>query len=155
MKYEHLIGRAFDWEKANCYELLRSVYRDCWGIELTPYVCPSDFSSQDLDLFNKLSFHEGFRLLDCHPREYREGDVVVHAIGSSSGNHCSVIVPGGQLFTVMVGGLATPYPFAGLLRNTAVAVYRHVDVPPPEEVETDLAALLPESVLRRLGDRVR
>lgn len=154
MRIDHLEGRPFDWDKAHCYDLLRDVYLSNWQIELTPYTIPADFCERDLDLFNKLAHEEGFRLLDCHPREYQRGDVVIHAINSSSGNHCSVLTPEGRLFTAMVGGLANVYPFSGLLRNTMVAVYRHKDVPPPEEEETSLAALLPPGVLRRLGDRV-
>lgn len=154
MRFDHLTGRRFDWEQFNCYELMRQVFSDSWGIPLTPYVCPADYCDHELDLFNKLSHEEGFKLLDCHPREYRRGDVVIHAMQSSTGNHCSVLTPDGQLMTVLVGGLARTFPFAGLLRNTAVAVYRHRDVPPPEEVETSLASLLPASVLRRLGDRL-
>lgn len=152
LKYEHLKGLDFDIEKQNCYTIMRMFYKDNYGIELSDYACPNDWWDHGGDLYNKLAASEGFSVFHGTPREYRAGDIIIMAIQSSTGNHAGIVLDNGEMLHHLVGQRSIVTSYGGMFRNATVAVYRHRDVPPPEELQVNLKDVLPEHVLRRLKD---
>lgn len=130
LKYEHLLGRKFIHGKQDCYEAVRDFYRDNYGIELTPYARPDGWWEQGLDLYNQHYANEGFRAIDCHPRDYRPGDLFLYAIRSKVANHAAVNLGDGYIFHHFYGRFSTRELAVGLWApSNAVAVLRHKDVP--------------------------
>lgn len=154
MKYEHLEGLEFNIEKRNCYTLVRDLYRDNYDIELPDYPCPTDWWDKGLDLYVRLAPENGFYPIHEHPRDWREGDVIVMAIQSSSGNHVAVVLDNGNILHHLVGQRSRVTSYGGLFRNTTVAVYRHREVAKrtPEKHTVDIRELLPPHVSRRLEE---
>lgn len=152
MKYEHLVGIPFDLDRQNCYQLLRRVYADNFGIELTDYACPTNWWSEGLDLFNQFSADEGFYPITDHPRTWQRGDVLLMAIQAKVGNHVAVLLPDGKLLHHLYGQLSGVTPYGGMYRNNTLGVFRHKLVPPPEPPPlTDIRNILPTHVQRRFA----
>lgn len=154
LKYDHLVGLTFNMSDQNCYTILRSFYRDNFGIDLTDYACPSDWTSKDFNLYSTLAETEGFYIVHEHPRDWRAGDVILMAIESSTGNHVAVLLDNGQILHHLYGQRSSVTPYGGMFRNNTVGVYRHRDVPAKTAPETllDIRAVLPPHVLRRLEE---
>lgn len=154
LEYKHLLGLPFDMDRQNCWQLIRRFYKDNWDIELTDYACPTDWWDHGLNLMANLAHDEGFEILNCHPRDYRPGDVLVMAINSPVGNHTAVMLDTGQILHHLVGQLSTTTAYGGLFRNSTVGVYRHRDVPKdaPTEFLVDVRSVLPPHVLARLDE---
>lgn len=154
LKIDHLLGLDFDIEKQNCYTLMRQFYADNYGIELTDYACPTNWWKSELDLYAKLASVEGFEILHCHPRDYRQGDVIIMAIQSSTGNHCALVLDSGEILHHLVGQRSAITPYGGLFRNTTIGVYRHREVAKltPDKHLLDVREVLPPHVRRRLEE---
>lgn len=125
IKYEHLIGLAFDERDQHCFTLVRRFYMDNFGIELTDYANPHEWWAHGQNLFIDNAEKEGFRLLDCSPRDYQIGDVLIMAIQSPVGNHSAVVVDGNRILQHLSGQLSRVTAYGGMFRNTTVAAYRH------------------------------
>ena len=155
MKYDHLIGREFDYKTQNCYHLVRAFYADNFEIHLPNYACPKDFWAHGLDLYWDMYRKNGFEVLDCHPSEYRVGDVFLMAIKSEVANHIGVLVDQNQMLHHLWGNLSTVDSYRALLRNTTVGVFRHRDVKiTTTETAVNLLDLVSPSVRRKLDDHL-
>jgi len=154
IKYEHLCGKEFDLQEQNCYHLLRALFKDNWGIELSDIPCPVDFNERKMDLYAQLAHSEGFEVLHCHPRDYRAGDVFLMAINSPIGNHVGVLLEDGQMVHHLYSQLSGKTAYGGLFRNTTLGVYRHRDVTQdPADVErVDFRTLLSPTMRRKLEE---
>jgi hypothetical protein len=149
LKYEHLEGRQFSWTEAHCYTLVRDFYRDNFQIELSDYACPHEWWNRGLDLYSQLYYREGFRSLDCHPRDYLPGDLIMMSYDSPVANHLGVLLDNGRMLHHMVGGLSKtdPYSGGGFWRSRTVGVLRHQSVAyKPVVQKVDMWRLLPENV---------
>lgn len=155
LKYEHLLGRDFNWTRDHCYELVRHFYRDNFGIELRDYACPHEWWNQGLDLYGQLYPREGFIALDCHPRDYKPGDLILMSYDAPVANHLGVLLDNGKMLHHMVGSLssADPYSGGGFWKSRTVGVLRHRDVNYEPKTEVlDLWSLLPNHVRTTLDD---
>lgn len=155
IKYDHLIGRPFKLGSTDCYGLARDFYRDNFGIELRNFARPTNFWDHGLNLYMDNIYSEGFRPLNCHPREYQTGDCFLMNIRSPIVNHVGILLPDGQMLHHLYGNLSTVTPYRDLFRNTTMAVVRHKDVDLTKtEVhsEVDLMELLPDGIRRRLAE---
>jgi cell wall-associated NlpC family hydrolase len=130
MKYDHLLGLQFDYKNRNCIHLVRDFYADNYGIHFPNFACPKEFWKNDLDLYMARYKKCGFQILDCHPSEYRPGDVILCAVEAPLGNHVGVIVDNGQVLHHLWNRMSTVEPYRLLLRNTTVAMFRHPQVVP-------------------------
>jgi len=149
--YDHLLGLTFDEQNQHCYSLVRSFYKDVFGIELRDYANPHRWWDYGENLFLDNFRREGFRLLDCPPHEYQFGDVLIMAINSTVGNHSAVLVDSNRILHHLVGQRSCVHPYGGLFRNTTVAVLRHPDVAIPVAT-LDLVSLLPRHVANRIEE---
>jgi cell wall-associated NlpC family hydrolase len=152
LKIDHLEGLEFNIETRNCYHLVRDVYRDNFGIELPDFPCPTDWYEKGLDLYARLAPDVGFDIIHDHPRDWRAGDIILMAIGTSTGSHVALVLDNGNIFHHLVGQRSRVTSYGGLFRNTTVGVYRHRDVAKmkPAEHLVDIREFLPPHVLRRL-----
>lgn len=154
LQHAHLEGLAFDMDHQNCYTLLRSFFKDNYGIELTDYACPTNWWNYEMDLYSKLAQEEGFDIVHEHPRDWRPGDVIIMAVQAAVGNHCAVLLDNGRILHHVVGQLSAVTPYGGMWRNTTVAVYRHRGIPLQKAAENlvHVQEFLPPHVRRRLED---
>lgn len=128
MSYQHLIGLEFRYGTQDCYGLLRRFYRDQFGIEIPNVARPTRFWEEGIDLYGMYYYELGFRPLDCHPSEYKFGDVALMAIQSITPNHVGIFVENGKILHHMVGRRSETTRFGGIYRNNTLNVYRHKDV---------------------------
>ena len=155
MKYDHLLGRPFSYGKQDCFTLLCEFYEDNFGIMFPKFSHPKDFWSHGLELYMYRYQKCGCYLLDCHPSEYRPGDVILCAIESSLANHVGVFVENGQVLHHLLGRLSMVEPYRLLLRNTTVAVLRHKDVQVSQtEMTANLLDLVSPRIKRKLDEHL-
>jgi cell wall-associated NlpC family hydrolase len=144
MEYHHLIGREFLWGVRDCYGLLVDLYRDCFGIELTDYARPSDWSADTDSLIRRLYERDGFDMIaNWKPKDLRPGDVLCMAIGESEPNHLAIYVGDNKVIQHLYGRLSSEDTFRDFFRNTTCFVVRHPDVP-------DLRPALPDTNIESL-----
>jgi cell wall-associated NlpC family hydrolase len=156
IKYEHLTMKPFVYGKQDCYTLLRNFYIDNFGITLPNFARPKFFWKHGLNLYMDGYSKIGFELLECHPSEYQAGDVVLCAIDSQTANHVGVLVDSGKILHHLWGRFSVAEPYAGLSRNTTLAVIRHKDVKLTGETGTaELLDLVPPRVRRKLDEYLR
>lgn len=157
LKHEHLLGREFDWYNAHCYTLMRDFYRDNFEVELPDVACPKEWWLHGLDLYGQLYHYAGFVPVDCHPRDYRPGDLILMAYQSPVANHLGVLLDNGKMLHHMVGGLssADPYSAGGFWKSQTVGVLRHRDVNyQPPVTKLDMWSLLPDHVREPLDQQL-
>jgi cell wall-associated NlpC family hydrolase len=155
MKYDHLLGLPFDYKNRNCIHLVRDFYTDNFGIKFPNFACPKQFWAHELDLYMARYQKCGFYLLDCHPSDYRPGDVILCAVDAPIGNHVAVFVENGQVLHHLWGRLSVVEPYRMLLRNTTVAVFRHKDVVlNSTETTANLLDLVSPRIKRKLDEHL-
>jgi cell wall-associated NlpC family hydrolase len=146
MKYEHLVGRPFTGiGRDDCLKLMRDVYRDNFGIEISDYARPHDWSSDTLDLMRLCYRRERFEMItDWRPTDLRPGDLLCMAIGSSNANHFAVYLGDDQIIHHLYGRMSSVEVFRDFYRNSICYVLRHPDVPnlTPVYPDVDIASLL-------------
>jgi len=156
VKYDHLLHKQFKYGKQDCFTLLRDFYRDNFDILLPNYARPKNFWRNGLNLYSDLYRKNGFVTLDCHPSEYRTGDVFLMAIESEVGNHAGVLVDGNKILHHLWNRLSVVEPYSGLTRNTTIAVFRHKDVKLTETPDTvELLDVVSPRVRRKLDEYLR
>lgn len=157
LEYQHLLGRPFSWTKDHCWKMIRDFYWDNFQIKLRDYACPHEWWTRGMDLYGQLYHREGFRVLDCHPREYRPGDVIMMAYQSPVANHLGVLLDNGKMLHHMVGSLSSedPYSGGGFWKSLTVGVLRHKDVDYQPTVEKlDLWSVLNPDVRTDLDQQL-
>jgi cell wall-associated NlpC family hydrolase len=149
---EPLLGLHFDWERQNCYTLVREFYALNTSLGMADYPCPTLWWQRGLDLYRTIAPQEGFEPIHCHPKDWRVGDVIMMSIDSTVPNHIGVLLPDGRMLHHLVGQLSGITMYGGLFRNTTVAVYRNkVDLfAHVQETNIDFVSLLPPHVRRRV-----
>jgi cell wall-associated NlpC family hydrolase len=146
LKYEHLLDRPFSWGSSDCLSLFRDFYRDNFGINITNYARPSDWSSDQLDLMRLCYEREGFELIsDWKLKDLRPADVLCMAIGERNANHFAINLGNDQLVHHLYGRRSTLETFRGFYRNSICYILRHPDVP-------DLTPVYPDVDIRTLLD---
>jgi cell wall-associated NlpC family hydrolase len=147
VRYEHLLGRSFQPGVRDCFEHLRALYLDNFGIGITNYARPHDWSADSDDLIRKLHDREGFEMLvDWKFKDIRPGDVLCVAIGESNPNHLAVYVGDNMLTHHLMGRMSSAEPYRDFWRNSTCFVLRHPAVPdlrPPLE-DQDIRRILHE-----------
>lgn len=156
LKYQHLLGKSFDYAHTNCYTTLQSFYADNFGLQFPNYACPNEFWRYGLDLYITRAQRMGFKPLDCHPSDYQYGDVFIMAIRSSIGNHCGILVENGNLLHHLYGQLSEVTPYRGVYRNCTIGVFRHKDVRLEKTQDTkQIADLVPPNTRRKIDEALQ
>lgn len=147
LKYDHLEGRSFIPGVRDCFEHVRDLYFDNFGIKITNYARPHDWSSDNEDLMRKLPEREGFQTItDWKINELRPADVLCVAIGESNPNHFAVYVGDNKITHHLLGRFSATEPYRDFWRNSTCFVLRHPEVPDLRPVleNKDLGSLLRE-----------
>lgn len=145
LKYEHLIGRSFLWGVRDCFTIVREVYRENFGIEITDYARPTDWSADMRDLIRDAYLREGFELMRAWTAaDLRPGDLLCLAIGESNGNHFAVYVGDNTIVHHLYHRLSSSETFRDFWRNSVCYVLRHPEVPDlrPDKEDVTLMELL-------------
>ncbi len=144
MIIDELVGRPFVIGSQDCYGLVRDFYRLNYQIELTNYARPDRFWEADINLYGDNFSSEGFSNIDVSPRDYRVGDAFLMAIKSQYANHAAIYIGDGKILHHFYNRLSSIDLYAGVWRNTTVAVLRHKEVPftPPAADVIDYSTLL-------------
>jgi cell wall-associated NlpC family hydrolase len=151
IKYEELVGIAFDHGKDDCYGIIRRFYDINYGIQLTNYARPDSWWEHGLDLYTQNFAAEGFRVQDIDLSQVKIGDLFLIAIGSFKATHAAIYVGDGMILHHFYGRLSTVEAYRGVWRNKTIAIIRHKDVVAETETEktVDLMTLLPENRRRK------
>lgn len=147
LRYEPLIGRDFLWGVRDCYALLCDLYLENFGIALTDFARPSDWSSDSESLIRNLYELDGFEMMaNWKPKDLRPADVLCMAIGESEPNHIAIYVGDNKIIHHLYGRRSSEEPFRDFFRVTTCFALRHPDVPDLRPVlpDTDIGSLLRE-----------
>lgn len=132
---EPLLGRPFVPQVLDCYELIRSAYRQWFRIALPSFPRDWDWWSNGMDMYTDGFAKAGFRRIDIG--EAAPGDVLLAQIPESSPvpNHAGLLLEGGRILhhrqgklskRDSIGAWARSNYFVGALRHQAFG-----DRPPP------------------------
>lgn len=147
IEYEHLMGRSFLPGVRDCYELGRDFFDENFGIKLTAYARPHDWSSDSINLIQMLYEREGFRMIsDWKAEDLRPADVFALAIGEANPNHFAIYVGDNTLIHHLYGRFSSAETYRDFYRNSTCFILRHPDVPDlrPVYPDTTIASLLNE-----------
>lgn len=145
LRYDHLVGRGFLPGVRDCFGIGRDLYRDNFGIEVTNYARPHDWSSDSVDLVRALHEEEGFQMItDWKVNDLRPADVLATAIGESNPNHLAYYVGDNTILHHVYGQLSKAEPYRDFWRSATCFILRHPDVPDlrPVRKNTDIGGLL-------------
>jgi cell wall-associated NlpC family hydrolase len=154
IKYQHLLGRTFLPGVRDCFAHGRELYRDNFGIEITNYARPHDWSADNDDLIRKLHEREGFDMItDWKIKDIRPADVFCLAVGESNPNHFAIYVGDNQMTHHLHGRVSNVEPYRDFWRNFTCFILRHPDVPDlrPQLEDHDLRSILSERYAVQAG----
>lgn len=147
---DKLIGKKFEHGFQDCYTLIRDFYTLNCDFTLPNYARPTDWWNAGMNMYMERYFKHGFRSLDCHPSEYKPGDLVFMAIQSEQANHAGILLPEGQIIHHLYNRISLVEAYRGLTRNTTVAILRNPSLKFEIRQETiEILDVLPASVRRR------
>jgi len=139
LNYEHLIGRPFIWGASDCLSLFRDFYKENFGIEITNYARPSNWSSDKLDLMRLCYEREGFDMVtDFRLKDLRPADVLCMAIGESNPNHFAIIVEDDKFIHHLYGRNSAIDTLTPMWVDKAAYILRHPNVPDLRPVYPDI-----------------
>lgn len=136
LEYEHLAGKQFEMGRQDCFRLAIDFFRDNYGIEITNYARPSDWSADTLDLMALLHERERFHKLEGWTlKTLRPGDVLCMAIGSRNANHFAIYVGENKIIHHIAHRMSEVETLRDFWRGCTCYVLRHEDVPYTEVVK--------------------
>lgn len=142
LKYEHLLGKRFAWGTSDCLSLFRDFYIDNFGITITNYARPTNWSSDKLDLMRLCYEREGFEMLtNLKLRDIRPADVLCLSIGEHNPNHFAIAVEEDQLLHHLYGRTSVCDTLTPMWFDKAAFILRHPDVPDMRPVYPDVNLL--------------
>ena len=145
LKYEHLLGKPHVWGSTDCLSLFRDFYAENFGIHITNYARPSNWSSEKIDLMRLCYEREGFNMIsDWKLKDLRPADVLCMAIGERNANHFALYLGDDRLIHHLYGRFSSEEVFRDFYRNTTCYLLRHPDVPDlrPVYPDVDIASLI-------------
>jgi cell wall-associated NlpC family hydrolase len=146
LQYDDLLGIPMTFGTDDCFSLGRKFFKLNFGIEITNYARPSDWSSDKLDLIRLFHEREGFQMItDWKVKDLRPADVFCMAIGDTNPNHFAVYVGEGDMVHHLYGRLSSKETYRDFWRNSTCFILRHPDVP-------DLRPIYPDVDMRSLID---
>jgi cell wall-associated NlpC family hydrolase len=150
VEYKHLVGEEFLPGVRDCLAIVRRFYSDNFGIEITDYARPHDWSADNLDLIRLVHEREGFQMLaHWKVNDLRPADILCLSINESNPNHMAIYVGDNMIVHHLWGRRSADEMYRDFYRNSTAFVLRHPDVP-------DLRPVRPDTTIRSLlNDRYR
>lgn len=142
---EGLVDRPFLWGVNDCYGLTRELYERNFGIKLTDFARPTNWSSNDQNLIDNLYAREGFeKITNWKLADLRPGDVLALAIMEANPNHLLIYIGDNQFVHHLYGRFSSLEPMAAHWIHAACFMLRHPDVPDlrPKGTEITIEELL-------------
>lgn len=143
--WEDLINQPFCWGKHDCFSLVRAFYAENFGIQITNYARPTNWSSETLDLPRLCYEREGFEMYtDWKVKDLRPGDLLLMAISDTAANHFAIYVGDNMIIHHLYGRISSSETFRDFWRNSVCYMLRHPAVPDlrPQFPDTDIRSLL-------------
>lgn len=147
LEYENLLGHRHLRGVRDCFALGRAFFQQNFGIEITNYARPNDWSSDEIDLIRLLYEREGFELIsDWKIKDLRPADVMVMCIGEANPNHFAIVVEDNQILHHLENSLSRVEILRDFWRNSTAFILRHPSVPDlrPIHPDVDIRTLLNE-----------
>lgn len=142
LKFEHLLGKQFIWGASDCLSMFRDFYADNFGIKITNYARPSNWSSDKLDLMRLCYEREGFNMLtQFRLKDLRPGDVLCMSIGERNPNHFAIVLEGDQFMHHLYGRMSVADTLTPMWVDKCAFILRHPDVPDLRPVYPDVDIL--------------
>lgn len=149
VEYDNLIGLKFEGiGTRDCFSLVQDFYSLNFGITLTNYPRPQDWSSDSLDLIEMCYENENFeKLTDWTVKDLRPGDLLAMAIGERNPNHLAIFLGDNQILHHKAWTFSNVEPFRDFWRHVTCYILRHREVP-------DLRPVLPDlNLMEYINDR--
>lgn len=95
--YSDLLNLPYRAGTADCYGLVRTMYKRVFGIELPNYARPDDFEFSDLELYARIMSNPDFKYKNTNPNFLNVGDVLAFRSEAPVTNHVGFYL-GNNLF---------------------------------------------------------
>jgi NlpC/P60 family len=125
MKYEHLIGRQYNFRTANCFHIVRDFYKDNFDLDIPNFACPPSWAREGNPMASNLYDKAGFRVVDVSIRELRPADLLLIGLGSPYPNHLLIMLGPNKVLHHAHQQISTVDTLKTDYRGSLLAVLRH------------------------------
>lgn len=153
--YAHLLGRAYDAGRHDCYGLVRDYYRDVYGVNLLNFARPEGWwNDPEMNLIDDLLEADGWERLGTNTRQLKPGDGLVFSLIHGKANHVGVYVGNGMFIHHVWQRFSCEDALMEKWKSRLLAVVRHPEVSKTGmdmPARMDLSTFLPERFRARLN----
>jgi len=121
VNYQSLIGRQWEYGKADCFSLVRDWFK-LQGVELPDYERPESLQSCE-SIFLEEAERIGFKPVTLQTRQ--PGDVLIMRMGTRTPMHAAVLLPGERILHQQRDSLSAAIPLSRYYLTRVAAVFRY------------------------------
>jgi len=121
VNYRSLIGRQWEYGKADCFTLVRDYFKQ-QGIELPDFPRPDDLETCQ-SIFLEQAEAIGFKQVAFDSRE--SGDVLIMRLGTATPMHAAILLPDLRILHQKQDSLSAIEPFGRYYVSRVAAVFRY------------------------------
>ena len=121
VNYRSLIGRQWEYGKADCFTLVRDYFKQ-QGIELPDFPRPDDLETCQ-SIFLEQAEAIGFKQVAFNSRE--SGDVLIMRLGTATPMHAAILLPDLRILHQKQDSLSAIEPFGRYYVSRVAAVFRY------------------------------
>lgn len=129
--FRKFVGIDFVHGKTDCYGLIRRVYSELFGIELTNYARPDNWWDYEdlISMYTDNFEREGFRYVDSDLiHQWEVGDLVLMAIGSEKPCHAGIYIGNNKILHHFYNRKSSIDTYCHLWKNRTTGVIRHKEL---------------------------
>jgi len=121
VNYQSLIGREWEYGKADCFTLVRDWFK-LQGVELPDYERPESTQSCE-SIFLEEAERIGFKPVTLQTRQ--PGDVLIMRMGTRTPMHAAVLLPDERILHQQRDSLSAVIPLSRYYLTRVAAVFRY------------------------------
>ena len=121
VNYQSLIGRQWEYGKADCFTLVRDWFK-LQGVELPDYERPESTQSCE-SIFLEEAERIGFKPVTLQTRQ--PGDVLIMRMGTRTPMHAAVLLPDERILHQQRDSLSAVIPLSRYYLTRVAAVFRY------------------------------
>ena len=121
VNYQSLIGRQWEYGKADCFTLVRDWFK-LQGIHLPDYERPESLQSCE-SIFLEEAERIGFKPVTLQTRQ--PGDVLIMRMGTRTPMHAAVLLPDERILHQQRDSLSAVIPLSRYYLTRVAAVFRY------------------------------
>ena len=121
VNYQSLIGRQWEYGKADCFTLVRDWFK-LQGVELPDYERPESLQSCE-SIFLEEAERIGFKPVTLQTRQ--PGDVLIMRMGTRTPMHAAVLLPDERILHQQRDSLSAVIPLSRYYLTRVAAVFRY------------------------------